>query len=549
MKTKRLILLILIILFAGFIRVFKISTLPPALYYDEVDAGYQAMVFNQNQTDYYGNKFPVHFHSFGDYRTSLHIYSISLLQQFTKNQDLSVRLPSAIYGVLSVLVLYLITKSLIPSFLLALSPWAIHYSRIGFEVSGMTLCLLLGILFWKQFINSKKNIFIYLSALFFCLSPYFYSTAKLIILIIAVLIAVIWRKEILKLGLKSLILPVLFAVLLLVPMARDTLGGKAGYRFSYIGIFTLPHREQVVDTLRYQDASIDHPDEIGVSTSLISKIVHNKYQLIAQRFISNYVNSFSSDFLFLKGDNNTRHGFGNHGLLYLIDVVFVFIGLSIFFFKDKKNKLSSFFFCLLIFSPIPYALTRDSDFPHATRLILMLPSIIYFSYLGIAYLRTKYRFFIFLLIPIYGIFFLNFWHYYNYHYPNESARVWNMGMEEAVITTSNYPDSPLVYSDDYLSFVSFFLYYHPYKLNQNDSLQNHLSQLSNDSFSGQQIDQKYYFGHVNWTNLSHFPQNTVYVIPASEYKINSFPNFRIIKKINKIYETQEEIYIIQHNEN
>lgn len=549
MKTKNLILLIIIIIFAGFTRVFKITTLPPALYYDEVDAGYQANIFNQNQTDYYGNKFPVHFHSFGDYRTSLHIYSIALLQRFTNNLDLSVRLPSAIYGVLSVIVLYLITKSLIPSFLLALSPWAIHYSRIGFEVSGMILCLLLGILFWQKFVNSKKYIFVYFSALFFCLSPYFYSTAKLFIVFIAVLIFLIWKDIIIKIGVKKLLLPILFAFIILIPLTFDTVKGNAGYRFSYIGIFTLPHREQVVDTLRYQDASIDHPEEIGISTSLISKIIHNKYQLIAQRFISNYVNSFSSDFLFLKGDNNIRHGFGNHGLLYFVDIIFVFIGLSIFFFKDKKNKLSSLFFWLLVFCPIPYALTRDSDFPHATRLILMLPSIIYFSYLGIDYLRTKYRFFMFLLIPTYCLFFLSFWHYYYYHYPNESARVWNMGMEEAVVITNDYPNNLLVFSDDYLSFVSFFLYYHPYKLNPDDALQNHLSQLSNDTFSGQQIDQKYYFGHVNWTNLKYFPQDTIYVIPASEYKINSFPNYKIIKKINKIYETQEEIYIIQHNEN
>jgi hypothetical protein len=548
MKFRNLILLI-IILFAGFIRIFKITTLPPALYYDEVDAGYQAMIFNQNQTDYYGNKFPIHFHSFGDYRTSLHIYSIALLQQLTDNLDLSVRLPSAIYGILSVFVLYLITKSLIPSFLLAISPWAIHYSRIGFEVSGMILCLLLGILFWQNFIKGKKNIYIYLSALFFCLSPYFYSTAKLYIIFIAILILLIWRVTLIKLGIRKLILPILFALVLLSPLAYDTVKGNSGYRFSYIGIFTLPHREQVVDTLRFQDASMDHPNEIGVSTSFLSKIFHNKHQLVAQRFLSNYVNSFSSDFLFLRGDNNARHGFGKHGLLYFVDIIFVFIGISFFFFKDSKNKLSSLFFGLLILSPLPYALTRDSDFPHATRLILMLPSIVYFSYLGINYLRTKYRLFMFLLIPIYGLIFINFWHYYYYHYPNESARVWNMGMEEAVLITNNFPDSTLVFSDDYLSFVSFFLYYHPYKLNQNDSLENHLGQTSNSSFSGQVIDNKYFFGHTNWTNLSNFPKDTVYVIPSSEYKINSFPNFRVIKKIDKIYETQEEIYIIQHNEN
>lgn len=546
MKTRYLLLFI-IILFAGFIRIFKITSLPPALYYDETDIGYQAMVFNQNKTDYYGNKFPVHFHSFGDYQAGLHIYTVALAQKLTNNLDLSVRLPSAIFGVISTIVLFLITKSIIPSLLLAISPWAIHFSRIGFAVSGTLMCLLLGIYFWQKYIlNNKKIINLYLSALFYCLSVYFYSTAKLIILIIAVLMAIIWKKEILKLGIKKFILPILFAILLLVPLTRDTFNGKAGYRFSYISIFTLPHREQIVDTLRFQDASIDHPDEIGISTSYLSKIFHNKYQLIIQRFISNYINSFSSDFLFLKGDNNLRHGFGNHGLLYIIDFIFIFVGLSSYFFTDRKNKLSTLFFWLLLFSPIPYALTRDTDFPHATRLILMLPSIIYFVYLGIKYFLQKYHKLSYLIILLYGISFFNFWHYYYYHYPQESARVWNTGMEEAVTITNSYPNSTLVFSDDYLSFVSFFLYYHPYTLNPGGSLSDHLGQLTNSSFSGQVIDDKYFFGHVNWTNLSNFPSDAIYIIPGSEYKVNSFSSYKIIGHVNKKYETQEEFYIIKN---
>lgn len=545
MKIKY-ILLILIIFLATFIRVFRITTLPPALFYDEVDAGYQAMIFNQNRTDYYGNKFPVHFHSFGDFRTSLHIYSIALIQQFTNDQDLSIRLPSAIYGVLSVYILFLITDSLIPSFLFAISPWAIHYGRIGFEVSGMVFCLLLGILFWKKYLKRKQSLYIYLTILFFCLTPYFYSTSKLFIIIVAILIVIIWRETLIKLGIKRLIIPAIFAVILLIPLLRDTIKGNAGYRFSYIGIFTEPHREQIVDTFRYQDASVDHPGEIGLSTSIISKIFHNKYQLVLKRFISNYVNSFSPDFLLLRGDNNPRHGFGDHGLLYLIDIIFIFIGLSSYLFKNRNNKLSSLFFWLLIFSPIPYALTRDSNFPHATRLILMLPSLIYFSYLGIRYLQTKIRFIIFLIIPVYGIFFINFWHYYYYHYPQDSARVWNVGMEEAVNLTNNYQNNTLVFSDSYLSFMSFFLYYRPYLFDKGDSLNNHLKEISNESFSGQVIDNKYYFGHVNWTNLSEFPKNTIYILPYSEYKINSFPNYQIIKQINKKYETQESLYIIKN---
>lgn len=548
MKIKYL-LISLIVIFAAFVRIYKVTTIPPSLSYDEVDIGYQAMIFNQNNSDYYGNKFPIHFHSFGDFQPSLQIYSVALIQKFTKNLDLSVRLPSAIFGAISVLILFLITKSIIPSFLLAISPWAIHFSRIGFAVSGMILCLLLGIYFWQKYLKNKNIINIYLTAFFYCLSTYFYSTAEFFIIIIAILTAVIWYKTIFKIGLKNLILPVIFVIFLLSPLIIDSINGKAGYRFSYISIFTMPHREQVVDTLRFQDASFDHPNQLGLSTSPSSFLFHNKYQLVIQRFISNYINSFSSDFLFLKGDNNLRHGFGGHGLLYIVDVLFVLVGLFSYFLSNSKNKISTLFLCLLILSPIPYALTRDTDTPHATRLILMLPSIIYFCYLGIAYLIKKYPKSIYLIVLIYGISFLNFWHYYFYHYPQDSARVWNTGMKEAVISTNKYPENTLVFSNDYISFVSLFLYYHPYKLDFNNSIESHLKQITNDSFSGQVIDNKYYFGHINWTNLSKFPQNTIYILPSSEYNVNAFPSYRVLDHVEKKYATQEGFYVIKNHEN
>lgn len=165
MKIK-VFTLIAIIFLSGFVRIYHLNILPPSLFYDEIDAGYQAQNFNQNKTDYYGNKFPIHFHSFGDFRTSLYIYSISLIKKIIPDLDVSIRLPSAIFGVLSVFIIYLITKSLIPSFLVAISPWAIHYSRIGFEASGMLLFIFLGIYFWQKFLKKSNTYNLYLSIFF-----------------------------------------------------------------------------------------------------------------------------------------------------------------------------------------------------------------------------------------------------------------------------------------------------------------------------------------------------------------------------------------------
>lgn len=536
--------LILIILFSLFIRICCISSLPPPLFYDEADAGYQAMVFNQNQSDYYGNKFPVHFRSFGDYRTSLHIYSIALIQKITNNLELSVRLPSAIFGTLSVFVIFLITGSLIPSFLLAISPWAIHYSRIGFEASGMIFLILTAIYFWQRFIKDEKIKYLYLACLSICLTPYFYSTAKLILVIIVFLFGFIWWPNIKKFGITKLILPFLFSLLLLLPMAKDSVTGKAGFRFSYISIFALTHRQQTVDKLRYQDASIDHPEEIGLQTTFLSSLFHNKYQLLASKFISNYINSFSTNFLLLKGDLNPRHGFGNHGLIYLIDLIFFVIGIIVSFKKKNADKISKFFFWLFIFSPLPYSLTIDSDSPHATRLIIILPSIIYFTFIGIKSIQKKYHNSIIPIIIIYFFSIFSFWHYYYYHYSNESADMWGSGTKEAVIATNKYSQNNLIFSSNYSSFVSPFLFYRPYLLKPNTSILDNLKQASNNSFSGQILDSRYYFGNINWSNLSQLPPNSIFIVPEAEK--NQVPgSLRLIEKINKKYEMATNFYIYE----
>jgi hypothetical protein len=219
------------------------------------------------------------------------------------------------------------------------------------------------------------------------------------------------------------------------------------------------------------------------------------------------------------------------------------------FFKSKpKNKLSFFFFGLLVLSPIPYSLTRDTDSAHATRLILMLPSIIYFSYLGIKNLLTKYRYSILIVFLIYLFSFLSFWHYYYYHYPQESAAVWNTGMKEVIIDIDNYPNNTLVFSESYLSFVSHFLFYKPYIPKTGISLMNNLVKLENESFLGQILDNKYYFGKINWNNISLFPKDTIFIIPETEK--NQIPShFKLIKKIEKKYEMAQNFYIYQMNLN
>lgn len=530
---------------AIFFRLYHLTSLPPSLFSDEVDIGYQAQILNQNGTDYFGNKLPVHFHSFSDYQPGIGIYLTSIFEKITGNPDLSVRLPSALFGILVVILLYLITKSPIIGFLAAISPWAIHYSRTGFAVSGMLSVILLGIYLWLKYLSSYQRKYLFLSLVSFCLSPYFYSTANLFLFFIPILLYLVWHQSINKISSKTKILLLLTTLVMIGPLIKNTLKGQSGHRFSYIGIFTMPHREQVVDNFRYQDALVNHPQQIGVATAPSSYFFHNKYQLIFQRFIDNYAASFSSYFLLLRGDANARHGFGNHGLVYFIDGFFIFIGLISVFRKKDSVKLATFFLYFLILSPVPFALTRDSDSPHATRLILMLPSLLYFSCQGIKYVISRYRLLKLPVIILYLLSFVSFWHYYYYHYPQDSAMAWHTGIKKTVQATNNLSAPALIFSDSYEPFLPFFLLYHPYNLLPNSSIADHISQVNNTSFSGKKLDQQFYFGHINWSDLSQFAPNTIFIVPKSEYQGVPNNHLTTIQLIKKTYVNQEEFYLLR----
>lgn len=151
--------LLIIVLFAFIFRLWQLDQVPSSLFADEVDIAYQVKVFKTTGGDYFGNKLPVHFHSFSDWRTSLQIYSSVIVSYFTSNDLYIVRLPSVIFSTITIYLIYLITGNIYAPFLLAISPWSIHYGRTGFEVSGMIMCLLASIYYFKNKKYSYSQIY------------------------------------------------------------------------------------------------------------------------------------------------------------------------------------------------------------------------------------------------------------------------------------------------------------------------------------------------------------------------------------------------------
>lgn len=437
------ILLVVILLVASFLRLWKLSVNPVSLFGDELDLGYQAYSILQTGRDYQGNFMPIHFHSMAEWRTPLYLYSAVPTVALFGISPLGVRLPAAIFGILGVFAMYLLVKEIskneslsqVAAGMLAISPWHLQYSRAGFEVTEMLFFLLLGLWLFFKTINEKNGKWLWLSVVCLVLTPWIYSTAKLFTPFLLVFLFLMWRKEIMSVEKRNLYKAVLAGLIVGLPIAYGALFGGGAARFNYISVFSDPTTIPEVGFSRSEDAKVRGETGMGLSPKLTDRVFHNKFTKWGEVVTRNVFQPFSTEFLFIKGDPDPRHSVGI-GEFYKIDAIFLILGIVFFFtkFSDKKIKLLLVFWTLM--GVIPAAITRDGG-NHATRVILILPPLIFLiSYGIIGSIRALPKKQGLLLGAGYAmallISFIFYMHAYWVHYPYESERWWHYGWVPAV---------------------------------------------------------------------------------------------------------------------
>ena len=182
-----------IVIIALFLRFYQLGINPPSLDWDEVSMGYNAYSILQTGADEYGNKFPLSIRSFDDYKPALYTYlTVPFIKIFGLN-ELAVRVPSAIIGVLSVLAIYFLVKELLQkwdrryrepialmsAFFLAISPWHLQFSRVGFEA---TVGLFFAVAAFTTFLYGLDNRrWLVVSGLFTGFSAYTYHSERIFV--------------------------------------------------------------------------------------------------------------------------------------------------------------------------------------------------------------------------------------------------------------------------------------------------------------------------------------------------------------------------------
>jgi 4-amino-4-deoxy-L-arabinose transferase-like glycosyltransferase len=378
------IILILILALAFFLRFYKLGSYP-ALNADEAAIGYNAYSLIETGKDEHGNAWPIDFQSFNDYKPGLYFYMVLPFVRYMGLNVSSVRIPNALFAVASVYLIYLLvielfsdkepgfsrdSYALSAAFLLAVSPWHIHFSRGGWEVNVATFFILAGLLLFLK--GLKKHFYLFWAMVLFSLSLYTYHAARIVVPLLGLGIVIIFRSEILAKA-KYFIIALFIGVLVSLPLMRDLTRPEIRSRVAGVGLFADPGPIE-----RTNEQRSEHKDY----NALFPRLLHNKVVNYGLEFIKNWTDHYHGVFLFISGDVIQRNKVPETGEMYLFDIFFVIAGLSAMVRSFSTNPKSyALIIWWLVVAPTAAALTFQS--PHALRAENMVIPLVLISALGL----------------------------------------------------------------------------------------------------------------------------------------------------------------------
>lgn len=455
-----------IIFFIGFtLRTYHLGSLPPGLNRDETALGYNAYSLLTTGRDEHGQFLPLSLESFGDWKLSGYPFTdIPFIATLGLN-EFAVRLPSALAGSLSVILIFFIAEfifkkrviSLLASFFFAFSPWNMFFSRAAYEVNLGLFFFLTGLVFLLWYTESEKSSWkLFVSGIFFTLPLFTYHAFILFSPLFILPLLYLYRKKIpLKTAIFFGIAILIFSVLGYVNISVSGLN-----KISTLSVFS--NKGIIYDRAEKLrgDGSVDNP--------IIAHTLYNKYFAGSYQIAQNYLATFSPAFLFDKGGEKTVHNLGYFGNLYIFDAVLLSAGL--FFLISRRDPALAIISLWLVVAPLPSALTLDPQ--NSTRLYPILPAFILLSSYGAYHLYallTQNRLRTILFTCLVGLFLFNvmlFMNGYFVHMAVQRARFWDFGYKQSVQLSQWYPTLKTVMRGPENFPYIYFLFYNQYDANR-----------------------------------------------------------------------------------
>jgi 4-amino-4-deoxy-L-arabinose transferase-like glycosyltransferase len=454
-------LLFLIVLLGFFLRVYRVTKVPPGFFCDEAAIGYNAYSLLKTGADEYGIPYPFFFRSFGDYRNPLPIYfNVPMIAAFGLN-EFSVRFASAIAGTLTILTVFLLTErlfgnltALMTSFLIAISPWHLHFSRFGSEYIYFPFLFSLGVYLFILGIEKKSVLpfgFFILGA-----SLYTYYPAWLVTPLFTLGLVFIYRQKLLRIK-KYFIAGGLIFIIILLPLLIGIKNKIALTRWNRVSVF--------------------------------KNLSNRPTNFLIKNFTRTYFAHFSYTFLFKEGDIGYPGHFINRfsvrgmGELYLFQLPLVILGLLILAKSLKKAANQTIILWLALYPLGSTLIGTDGGGPFAFRSIIGVVPFQIISGIGfikILFLTKKFMkqyyqsikiifVILFLFVSLFSLKSYLYRYYFDYPLYSSDFWGWQYGPKEVMkyfLSVKNQYDE-LLLMGNFNSPEIFIKFYDPENLCQN----------------------------------------------------------------------------------
>ncbi|HKX32935.1 MAG TPA: glycosyltransferase family 39 protein [Blastocatellia bacterium] len=362
-RHRHLLALAGVLLIALFLRTYHLSWYPPGLYPDEAMNGNNALEAIRT------GEFKV-FYPENNGREGLFINIQALfLLAFSLREPWVLRLPSPIFGTLTVLGVYLLTRelfgkkvALLAAFLLATSFWHLIFSRIGFRAITAPFYGAWGLWLLVVALRVKK-----------------YSRSLLLSLSAGLVLGLGFHSYI-----AFRVLPVLAVLLFLRAWLSRRREPEPDRRWPALaGVFLLG---LIVSAAPLLIHFARVPQDFFSRTAQLSLAAseHPWHDLL-----DNTVKT--AKMFHFKGDENWRHNFSGRPELPRLVGLFFLVGLALAVWR-LREKTPGYWLCLawLAVAAAP-VIVANGSVPHALRAILMIPPVFMLSACGGIFLYEKVR--------------------------------------------------------------------------------------------------------------------------------------------------------------
>ena len=402
------ICLVAIIAIALLVRVVGLSRVPPPLFRDEAEKGYNAYCLAKTGRDSEGRRLPLFINAFGTRTSAIYQYATTPFVALFGLEVWSVRLTAALVGVATVLLLFLLARALfdtptalVAAAILAVSPWHVCFSR--WAQQGIFLPLFFTAATWAvvRFRQGwRPGLLIAAAAI--ALAAYAYAVGR--------------------------VLAPLF-LLLLVFVARREIAQRKGWAVAAAFVLAILVAPTLWFVTHQSDAALARFRRLSIAQPGMTP------PQVVGRFIVNYAKHFDPVYLVIRGDRELRHSPRGIGQIYAIELPFLLLGL--YFLARRRDAATALLIGWIAISPIAASMTREG-IPHALRSLAGVPAFALVEAVGLVEIFRRLsdkatRVSLITLLVCAELAFVAFFLFgYFVVYPGESAQAWQAGFDKAL---------------------------------------------------------------------------------------------------------------------